>query len=333
MHRKICILLIVSAIWFAIGSLLSYASTGDQHDKYFEHALFGENWEKGLQSQDIKDAVDALESASFLAIDYTKGESQKEKAQRCLTTLQDYDVAGLPREIEKIDIAGGGEHRKYTHQGWEHDYSDEKEGVQDSWETRKKILLNTTEEVFDFGLFSNRFKHDKKCESFTAIVYYIHVLGDIVADKEYKGDMNQEKMNLVPITASEETGVVAELERHFKVVFADLNDGKGDDYSNSYNNLIDSLENFETETEAIVGQTGGLYYEETFQDYRNQAKKLLTEILPDKLPPLLQEEEFFKKVFYESPKNNKPFFGIGASIIQKNGGLKITTQHGGGADW
>ena len=25
--------------------------------------------------------------------------------------------------------------------------------------------------------------------------------------------------------------------------------------------------------------------------------------------------------------------GIEASIIQKNGGLKITTQHGGGADW
>ncbi len=286
----------------------SYASKGEEHDQFLEHVLFGETWEKGLQGQDVQQAIEALESASYLTLDHTKDNDKKTKGQRSLDDLKDFDVPGLPRELAEISFSAGGEHREYTHLGWDETYSDSEDGLEKNWKLRKKILLNTTETVFDFGVMSNRFHHNEKCDSFSAIVYYVHLLGDCVADKEYKGDNNNEKMNAVPVKDGETTGIIAEMRKHFKVLFSDQKDKR------TYDNLMSCLDSTEKELERIVNQTGRLNYPETFQDYRKVTKDFLEKDLPDKVPPLFENEQFFKDVFYSTAGGKKSIFPFAASI-------------------
>jgi hypothetical protein len=61
-------------------------------------------------------------------------------------------------------------HELYTHLGWKHDYGGEN---QKKWLTGQKIQLDMLNSLFDFSIFSRA-----KLDSFGALIYYVHVLGD-----------------------------------------------------------------------------------------------------------------------------------------------------------
>ena len=66
-----------------------------------------------------------------------------------------------------------------SHNSWEHKFS----AAPKVQETRIKLLQNTVNKVFDFGLLNNIFRsRSGKCNSFSALLYYFHILADYLAD-------------------------------------------------------------------------------------------------------------------------------------------------------
>jgi hypothetical protein len=77
-------------------------------------------------------------------------------------------IKNLPA-AEQIDFTGNQYHQRATHWGWDFtNYTN-----QLLWETRKQLLLSTLDEVFAFQE-TGTIKRD----SFGALLYYTHILGD-----------------------------------------------------------------------------------------------------------------------------------------------------------
>ncbi len=90
-----------------------------------------------------------LEYASYLAIDQSGGNGEeklnflKSKKARHLPKLAEFDLTGIFY----------GNHRNYTHRGWDYAYPVPKDESQDkaNWPARKNILRSTVNKVCDFG--------------------------------------------------------------------------------------------------------------------------------------------------------------------------------------
>ena len=180
-----------------------YASERKEHDKYMCDVLF-KNFLQPENKISIQDEIEALECASYLAIDQFNGNGQKD-----LDKLVAYGVADLP-SLSAIDYSASGKnHRTYTHRGWDFVYG----GLNgDRWAKRKQILLSTADAIFEFD------GNEKQKESFCAVIYYTHVLVDLMDDESYKVDNG---LIIDPGGRSDKADIIDELLKHFKVLFAD----------------------------------------------------------------------------------------------------------------
>lgn len=124
----------------------------------------------------MREAIEAIESAAYLCPDQFNGSGKEE-----LNTLIAYGVPGIPNSIDEINFTSNWQHRRYTHMDWvpmEHPDVG-------NWDMRKEILLATVNKVFDFGPFTDpvpllgwKVDYTDQCNSFCALVYYVHILGD-----------------------------------------------------------------------------------------------------------------------------------------------------------
>lgn len=268
-------------------TLPAYAHNKSGHDCFLEEILFGKDGPISTLSEKGQLALTALENASYLAVDQFNGKGSEE-----LTYLKKtYKVPGIPASIGAFDFTGNQFHRSYTHRGWDFVYGQDKA----NWSIRKNILLATTEKIFDFSVLSGsilgyNFGYTEKCNSFAALVYYVHILGDHEARENYKvTDV------MIPFAQAhvgvDNPDIFSELKYHLQIIFADQAD------THKYKALMQELDALAEGARSLVATTGGINTDEKFWVFHEQVEELLI-LLQDYVPNMLKEEPFFAKVFY-----------------------------------
>ena len=269
----------------------------EKHDDYLEQVLFGVkmSFDNEIEEKNMQ----ALEYASFLCIDYTKDNKQSTAGQTAYNFLEDFKVGELPDCLSKLEGPGGSSHRQYTHFGWQQGYQNDREDKA-NWEARKTLLLSTTNKVFDFGWFSKKFSgrlwfdYDAKCDSFSALIYYVHILGDHIYTKSI-----DTANDMIPLSRSSPSmskqSLIYELKRHIPIIFADqLKDSKN--IPRNYTALMSKIDTIDVEARRILNCDGTLSSSTDVSAYNDCARALM-EVLIDYLPPLLEKEDFFTAAF------------------------------------
>lgn len=250
------------------------------HEKDLRCVLFGPHCSLPVNTADTKLALEKLYHASYLAIDQFKGDGEKD-----LTFLKSQSIKYLPENISIIDyMASGRTHRSFTHRGWNFSY------VQDNgnWTVRKMIILSTVNNVFNFKISGkNPEKYKGQCDSFSALLYYIHLIGDHIENKKIKAEGLE--MNLGGTRDGE--NIISELLLHSEILFASQKK------TDTYLSFISRLNQMNFRLSSLVTQTGGIRSDADFQEYHDCAEELLR-ILQLHIPYLLKNETFFRDIFY-----------------------------------
>ncbi len=280
MKRLLAILLIIAI--FAAFLIPAFAFDRDEHDEYLEKVLFI----LGDVPVGGKEKVEMLECASYLTLDQYNGTGIED-----LDYLKSHGVSSLPKSIDDIDFSGNSLHRRYTHQGWNYIYSGEKDKA--NWPVRKDILRSTTNQVFDFGVtneITGRFC--AQCDSFSALVYYVHILGDMIHDETPKG--SSEQLPFARAHADENTpDIFFELRPHLETLFKDTADSR----SNTYHGLMTKFNVLARKARSLEATTGGVNTQEKIAQQKEYENDLM-DLLIAYVPRLLRYTEFFAKAFY-----------------------------------
>lgn len=140
----------------------------NQNNTYVTQILFGDNASVKESDEKVKMLLDAL---------YLCSEQSDNLGQEKLDYLKKRKVRNVPK-LEKLNIKNN-ELQGCSHNYWEYEYASDIK-IQS---TRKKLLRNTVNKVFDFGIINNLFGSSKgKCNSFAALLYHSHILCDYLAD-------------------------------------------------------------------------------------------------------------------------------------------------------
>lgn len=268
-------------------SFRSYSYGTDEHDKILNRVLFGSD--KPLLAGDKNNKLKAIDYASYLCVDqYNSSGNAK------LIFLRDtIGVKNIVKSIAEINFGDNYSHRKFTHQGWNYKFTHTKIPKTDifediNWEKRKKILLETCKKVFDFDF--SLIGYDKKCDAFSSLVYYMHLIGDYRDMKETEYDkykLNADKHPyMIPLyKRNDSINILNSLEENFKTLFSSQkNDG-------NYRKLLSpSL----SEISKIKNR---LSLECSYDEYIKICEDLIN-VLQNNVPDLLRKEEFFRKEFY-----------------------------------
>lgn len=281
--------MLVAAIALITIAQPAWAHKREQHDADIELILFGsENYKETYLS--AKDSIQALEEAVYLAVDQFNGNGAKE-----LEHLNHLGVKGLPLSIDAFDYTSNYSHRSLTHRGWDFEYPEKAH-----WSIRKSILTNTVQKVlFDeskplswFPWLSDKLydttQSTKQRDSFCALLYYIHVLGDHIEAKKYA-----DLAYIAPLVRPNDKGnpgLIPELQKHLEILFASQQS------SFTYLALMVELDNLNAKASKLVFSTGGINTDEKFKQYHDCATDL-RETLSLYLPKLLKNEPFFSAHF------------------------------------
>lgn len=285
MKRLICwVLALISVLALAVPA---FAHDRKDHDKDINDVLFNNGSFPGYskKGKNLKD----LENAVALCIDQFNGSDY-----RLLVDLSDHGIKGIPKDIKTIDLikVNAYTHRGFTHMGWNYHYDDDEEWEK-KWQIRRKILLQTVEEVFGFrsktkmvGFLGFEKVYDDQCDAFAAFLYYLHILSDY---KYYEGDkkdtLTNQVMPLVADTDSEEGDIFSELQRILPIVFqASVKD-------KDYFGLETTIKMLENDVRGLENID-----DDNFQQHHDIVEKLFKH-LKSIVPGLLQKEPFFNKVF------------------------------------
>lgn len=142
-----------------------------------------------------------LSNAAYLTLDFCKGNDGAGS-----TAKQQLEEKGIEvPNLAVIETPGGSGHEINSHMGWDYVYNNYE--TQKQWLSRKEILIQSVNKVFDFpqiletrsvdnvelekstnreqfNFVQNiRFSMGTKSNSMAAIIYYTHILGDIIANK------------------------------------------------------------------------------------------------------------------------------------------------------
>ena len=275
----------------------------DGHRKIVESILFGkENYSDTISGSTLE-KLQAIEYAITICLDQYNGSYSEE-----LEFLNDMDVHGVPESIDEINFTGNQYHRRYTHRGWDHNYAPTDKA---NWPMRKTILLQTTNEVFDFSDRAGEWKilwrtkdygYEEQCNSMAAFLYYLHVIGEYHEVAGQLADEKNERTDFTALTASviplavphpsdSNPDLFWELEKHFAVIF----ESQKKSGSEVYTGMMTDMKMLASKARDLASQTGGIT-EDVFPEYIQYAMELI-EILQERVPTLLQKEKFFKRVF------------------------------------
>ena len=142
----------------------SFACNESQTNTYVTQILFGDSALSMAENENAK----MLTSALYLCSEQSDNQGQDKRK-----LLKEKKVPGVP-SLSKLNIPGSGL-SKCSHNSWEYVYED----APKNQASRKQVLRNTVNKVFDFGFISNVFgSKGGKCNSFCALLYYSHILAD-----------------------------------------------------------------------------------------------------------------------------------------------------------
>ena len=171
----------LSVFIMTIVLLISFCSTAfacdeSQTNTYVTQILFGDSALSKSSDGNVKMLMDAL---------YLCSEQSDNLGQDKLDYLKTKKVSGVP-SLSSINIKND-LLLECSHNSWEYECAASKK----SQANRKKLLQNTVNKIFDFGLINNWFGSSKgKCNSFAALLYYSHILADYIADDPSETETN-----------------------------------------------------------------------------------------------------------------------------------------------
>lgn len=286
--RLVCLLLSVVFMFSMQVPIQAYERT--DHDKQMKEALLSETFLSHMSyyshynKQESKDAINALQNAAYLAIDQANG-----SGRHTLDKLKNskYCIKNLPDSIEEINYTAFGENHRYiSHRGWNANDSNE------LWKKRKNILLNTADAIFDFH------ENDRKRDSFCAIIYYIHLLGDCESDNQYYGN------NLIMELGGriDNQDIISELIKHINILASDSHNFAKGQRNHLELKLVGLNEDVKKIKDANKTPSGGeqKLEGEAFMAYKDIATDIVQSLLPHNLPEILKEEQWFSDVFYSA---------------------------------
>lgn len=258
----------VSFILYVFVGTALFAFSSEQHDSYLLQVLFGKQSTVSKDNQIVK----ALTYASYLALDQFNGNGASE-----LNFLLHKKVKKIPKSILVIDFSGNAQHRSYTHRGWDFSYPLNKA----NWSVRKRILLATADKFFHFN-------NAQQCNSFGALIYYVHVLGDHIADSNVK----KSDLKIEVAGRADDHDIVNELIKHLQILF------KTQSSSPLLSNLLRNMRALDRNITTLLRKPGGFasFSEAEASMYNNSAAELM-DLLIMNIPALLQNEQFFVRVF------------------------------------
>lgn len=281
----LCILLMGSV------ALPALADPTVKHNKAYEKVLFGTGGSKNL-SPKAKEALTTLEYALYLSID-----SYDQRGQEELDFLRKQGVNVLPENVSDFSVSSNSHHERYTHRGWVYTYTPDLA----SWHTiRKPLLISAVNNALDFGfggwlieldnagwVTTDESIYDKKCVSFAALMYYVHILGD------HSGNTYTSDPDRIPLghrnPGETNRDIIFDLQEHLAILFADQAD------SDEYEKLMDELSK---EGKKIRDLAQAHVAREDHEQYRTYASSVV-DILAKYIPSLLKNEPFFANVFYK----------------------------------
>jgi len=267
-----------------------------QHNQYLDEVLF----ENGSYSLKHASKVEALEAACYLCLDQYNGQGQSS-----LDLLRDEKgVGGLPKSIGKFNFTlegASGTHRQFTHKGWNHSYID----TRAKWDLRKDILRKTVDHLFNFGFKNEHLTWGfcRQCDSFSALVYYTHVLGDYIDNLSKlldggKTDITKEMISFAEVSHWENPDIFSEIGSHAAILFGTQKD------TNVYGSFACSLNELSAKARNVAGGIGGTLTEEEVSvlfdlagNIPGQNQHGLMKALIDHIPKMLWREDFFKREF------------------------------------
>ena len=268
----------------------------DGHDQIMSWILFGSKSYKSTLSKasDEFKALEALENAVALSIDQYNGNYEDE-----LLELQAMHICGLPDSISEINYCGNKNHRRYTHKGWNYNYQDDDKA---HWDTRKGILLQTVNKVFNFSWLASNFAFVSKyfdfteqCKAFSELLYYIHILADIPDSNYGEGYEDMCKLAVANPSANN-PDIYFELLNILPIIF------ESQKSTRAYKGLISDIKAQASQARKFIKDTPDI--KNNYSEYQKFADDLLDK-LASKLPSLLQQEPFFRDVFYSNKVVNK----------------------------
>jgi hypothetical protein len=268
---------IVLFILFIFHNVLVFASNEWVHNNQLNQVLFGQDTVRTIEQKNIV----ILEKALYLAIDEFNGYNSY-KLDNYLSDLKDFGVINLPSRDQIDYVTFGGEHQKISHRGWDF----KKYENQQLWETRKNLLLSTLDKLFNF----NENEMDKK-DSFGALCYYIHIIGDHIGDEGKKPLRHRMPLNGRSQT-QERSDIIWELEYHIPRLFREQ--ANSSETENEYKELMKYLKEKADKPRFIYTEK---ILDEDLKKLREFAGEILN-VLIKNIPALLKNERFFSRVFY-----------------------------------
>lgn len=275
--KRFAPLLCIALFLMSLLIIPSKAFNAEEHDRKMEDVLF-KNFKNQENDFSIQDELKAIEYASYLAIDQFNNNGQDK-----LDYLNQFGVRDIPKNVGDISYnASGKTHRNYTHRGWNYDYRFMKQEMGKKWPIRQAILQNTVTAIFDFN------GDERQKESFCKLIYYIHVIGDHLANKTWKNNGLMIEMG----GRADQNDVIHELVDCFKTLFPDQL------HTHKYISLTTNLQKYNSKFAKIVRSTGGINTDEEFEEYHQLTEGLMN-LLTMYIPEMLKEEMFFSEVFYK----------------------------------
>lgn len=161
--------------------------------------------------------------------------------------------------------------------------------------------INQRDEGIDLNGMSGALMATRNMQMQT-FLYYLHIIGEYHEVAGQLADKNNIRSDFTALTASviplanphpgdSNPDLFWELEKHFAVIFA-TQKAAGTD---SYIGLITDLRMLASDARKLASRTGGIDAD-VFEEYIEYAMKLI-ELLQNRIPALLQQEEFFTKAF------------------------------------
>ncbi|MBP3804398.1 MAG: DNA/RNA non-specific endonuclease [Oribacterium sp.] len=173
--KKIFALSLAMILLF-LNSSIVYACDENQSNFHVTEVIFGDEAVSYKSNENTKMLLNAL---------YLCSVQSDNLGQDKIDYLKFKKVGGVP-SINDINIKNSALN-ECSHIGWDSEYTANKK-VRSS---RKKVLQNTVNKVFDFGLIDNLFGSESgKCNSFAALLYYSHILSDYLADDPEDTEVN-----------------------------------------------------------------------------------------------------------------------------------------------
>ena len=298
MMKRIIVAALCLLLLLEIPVLFAYAHDDrKEHYEELEAVLFdNRRYSSTSLSESQKRNIQILEYATTVCIDQT-GQTAD---QGLLDDLNRWGVRDIPESVSEINPGLGeksipkGYHRMYTHRGWDYVYADDRA----HWSVRKNILVSASHKVF-----GDSFTNKNQCDSFAAVLYYVHILGDYIEDvsdgdfRKFNGSTNGLKIRFALANpGASNPDIFYELEHHLQILFSNQIS------SRKYMALISDIEDLAAEARSIVSQQGEINSYERLMEIKPKVLELMDILTGENdhfnyIHELLNNEAFFNKVF------------------------------------